>query len=66
VSEYPTPAINAVEAARAAILKAAEAPEYAYVPYSLWLDYEAAVSDRNTENLRDLAKMMRPKEGEAA
>jgi hypothetical protein len=57
---------DAVNAARAAILKAAEAPEYAYVPYHLWLDYEAAVNDRNTEHLRELADRMRPKEGDAS
>jgi hypothetical protein len=53
-------AADAVNDARDAIIRAV-CPDhpYPYVPYALWLDYEAAVAVRNAEGLRDIAEKLR-------
>jgi hypothetical protein len=54
-------AADAVRAAREAIMRelCPDPDAYPYVPYALWLDYEAAVAERDAEGLRELAAAMR-------
>jgi hypothetical protein len=33
--------------------------DHPYVPIALWLDYEAAVAERNAEGLREIAAKLR-------